>query len=42
MNLEGKNIKGLFNVSKFRFENEKVEMWVNLGSSINTEYSFEI
>ncbi|KKL49637.1 hypothetical protein LCGC14_2313550, partial [marine sediment metagenome] len=37
-----KNQKGLFAVRKFRFENEQVENWVNLGSSINTDYEYEL
>ena len=39
---KGKYRKGLFNVSNFRFENEKVEKWVNLGVAISTDYDFRI
>ncbi|MFX1502030.1 MAG: hypothetical protein ACFFDH_13790 [Promethearchaeota archaeon] len=34
--------QGFFKVDNFRFENEKVEHWVNLGNVLNTEYDFEI
>lgn len=37
-----KSKQGFFKVDKFRFENEKVEQWVNLGSAVNTEYESEI
>ena len=40
--MEGEKKKGLFRVGKFRFENEHVEKWVNLGSSINTDYEYEL
>ena len=41
--IEGKNQKGLFQVGKFRFENEKIEAWVdiNLGGNMDYDYKTE-
>ncbi len=39
--MKGKNQKGLFQVGKFRFENEQVERWVDVNLGGNVEYDYE-
>lgn len=40
--MEGESKKVRWAVGKFRFEDEHVEKWVKIGSSINTEYSYNL
>lgn len=40
--MEGKRLKGFFQLGKFRFENEHIEKWVDINLMGRMEYDYEV